>query len=82
MMGVVIEICVKYPGGPTRNKGTDIYIDIKGVDLRSSPLIVYYRICLIRENAIGHSPYTYGLAIHKNTSKYLESHCKKVPSLP
>jgi hypothetical protein len=24
-MGVVIEICVKYPGGPTRNKGTDIY---------------------------------------------------------
>jgi hypothetical protein len=25
-MGVVIEICVKYPGGPTRNKGTDILI--------------------------------------------------------
>jgi hypothetical protein len=25
-MGVVIEICVKYPGGPTRNKGTDVYI--------------------------------------------------------
>ena len=24
-MGVVIEICVKYPGGPTRNKGTDIH---------------------------------------------------------
>jgi hypothetical protein len=23
-MGVVIEICVKYPRGPTRNKGTDI----------------------------------------------------------
>jgi hypothetical protein len=23
-MGVIIEICVKYPGGPTRNKGTDI----------------------------------------------------------
>jgi hypothetical protein len=23
-MGVVIEICVKYPGSPTRNKGTDI----------------------------------------------------------
>jgi hypothetical protein len=21
---VVIEICVKYPGGPTRNRGTDI----------------------------------------------------------
>ena len=23
-MGVVIEICVKYPGGPTRIRGTDI----------------------------------------------------------
>jgi hypothetical protein len=23
-MGVVIEICVKYPGGRTRNKGTDV----------------------------------------------------------
>ena len=23
-MGVVIETCTKYPGGPTRNKGTDI----------------------------------------------------------
>jgi hypothetical protein len=23
-MGVVIEICVKHPGGPTRNRGTDI----------------------------------------------------------
>ena len=23
-MGAVIEICVKYPGGSTRNKGTDI----------------------------------------------------------
>jgi hypothetical protein len=21
---VVIEICVKYPGGPTRNRGTDV----------------------------------------------------------
>jgi hypothetical protein len=27
-MGVVIETCVKYPGGPTRNKGADIYIYI------------------------------------------------------
>jgi hypothetical protein len=25
-MGVVIETCVKYPGGPTRNKGTDIHL--------------------------------------------------------
>jgi hypothetical protein len=24
-MDVVIEICVKYPGGPTRIKGTDIH---------------------------------------------------------
>jgi hypothetical protein len=23
-MGVVIEICVKHPGGPTRIRGTDI----------------------------------------------------------
>jgi hypothetical protein len=23
-MGVVIEICVKCPGGPTRNRGADI----------------------------------------------------------
>jgi hypothetical protein len=23
-MGVVIEICIKYPGGPTRMTGTDI----------------------------------------------------------
>jgi hypothetical protein len=27
-MGVVIEMCVKHPGGPTRIKGTDIYIYI------------------------------------------------------
>jgi hypothetical protein len=25
-MGVVIETCAKYPGGPTRIRGTDIYI--------------------------------------------------------
>jgi hypothetical protein len=25
-MGVVIEICVKYPGGPTRIKGTDMLL--------------------------------------------------------
>jgi hypothetical protein len=24
-MGVVIEICIKYPGGPTRIKGTNIH---------------------------------------------------------
>jgi hypothetical protein len=24
-MGMVIEICVKYPGGPTRKTGTDIH---------------------------------------------------------
>jgi hypothetical protein len=24
-MGVVIEICIKYPGGPNRIKGADIY---------------------------------------------------------
>jgi hypothetical protein len=24
-MGVVIEICVKYPGGPTRMKVTDLH---------------------------------------------------------
>jgi hypothetical protein len=23
-MGVVIETCIKYPGGPTRNRGTDM----------------------------------------------------------
>jgi hypothetical protein len=27
-MGVVIEICVKYPGGPTRIRVADIYIYI------------------------------------------------------
>jgi hypothetical protein len=27
-MGVVIEICIKYPGGPTRNKGTE-YIQVQ-----------------------------------------------------
>jgi hypothetical protein len=27
-MGVVIEICVKYPGGRTRLRVTDIYIYI------------------------------------------------------
>jgi hypothetical protein len=27
-MGVVIEICVKYPGGPTRMNATDTYIYI------------------------------------------------------
>ena len=25
-MGVVTEICVKYPGGPTRITGTDLYL--------------------------------------------------------
>ena len=25
-MGVVIETCVKYPGGPTRMNATDLYI--------------------------------------------------------
>ena len=27
-MGVVIKICVKYPGGPTRIRGTDVHIYI------------------------------------------------------
>ena len=39
-MGVVIEMCIKYPGGPTRIKGTDISLDgtritiyIRGMEL-------------------------------------------------
>jgi hypothetical protein len=27
-MGVVIEICIKYPGGPTRMRGTDVRIGV------------------------------------------------------
>ena len=29
-MGVVIETCIKYPGGPTRMTGTDILVAIAG----------------------------------------------------
>jgi hypothetical protein len=29
-MGVVIEICVKYPGGPTRITVTDMHIPMAG----------------------------------------------------
>jgi hypothetical protein len=27
-MGVVIEICIKYPGGPTRMRVTDITVQV------------------------------------------------------
>jgi hypothetical protein len=35
-MGVVIEICIKYPGGPTRMRGTDMGVKLgqKGTDAR------------------------------------------------
>ena len=32
-MGVVIEICIKYPGGPTRMTGTDIYMYVCAVQV-------------------------------------------------
>jgi hypothetical protein len=38
-MGVVIEICVKHPGGPTRITVTDVYNNV----------LVLYRICSRRE---------------------------------
>jgi hypothetical protein len=34
-MGVVIEICAKYPGGPTRMRGTDIYTSQVGFPIGS-----------------------------------------------
>ena len=34
-MGVVIEICVKYPRGPTPMKGTDIYIYICSIHFQT-----------------------------------------------
>ena len=36
-MGMVIEICAKYPGGPTRNRGTDM----------ATVLVQYYIIRLL-----------------------------------
>jgi hypothetical protein len=43
-MGVVIEICAKYPGGPTRNRRTDIYIyiDIDNAIRHTWPYCVLY----------------------------------------
>ena len=37
-MGVVIEICIKYSGGPTRMRVADILDYIIGVDPFSTPL--------------------------------------------
>ena len=35
-MGVVIEICIKYPGGRTRIRGTDIYLQHPAVSATSN----------------------------------------------
>jgi hypothetical protein len=51
-MGVVIEICIKYPGGPTRIRGTDMALlsmilpTIVGCSALYGTLIVHYvRYC-------------------------------------
>jgi hypothetical protein len=47
---VVIETCIKYPGGPTRIRGADIYIDIiqYSIIYCALVLVVYYIWLLLK----------------------------------
>jgi hypothetical protein len=42
-MGVVIEICIKYPGGPTRNTGADVTCYIISQVSPNRPLVLIAR---------------------------------------
>jgi hypothetical protein len=44
-MGVVVETCIKYPGGPTRMTGTDIVIRFTAV------------YSVLYSNCFGHTEY-------------------------
>jgi hypothetical protein len=41
-MGVVIEICIKYPGGRTRIRVTDMQVRIKECSLKVGGGVVQY----------------------------------------
>ena len=43
-MGVVIETCVKHPGGPTRIRGTDIIVFQGGDDGRGYRNMYMYKM--------------------------------------
>jgi hypothetical protein len=54
-MGVVIEICVKYPGGRTRNRGTDmvpVFIRSTGILMNTFPPCPFPPLIIIKLNEI------------------------------